>query len=195
MSQSAQPNSRPISHTGILRLLAAAGAGAKIELLPEHISAVEAALLALAFQQQVKQLVLGGQPLSAPASPSSPSSDRPESRQIDKGAIKRPANGSGAIWTDEEKAGLSLRWERGESIGQIAEEHKRTAMACFARLGVIDAIKKDDMSTDDEAAAHFLIKNNQFVAKTNAAEWQAQAQALGWSAEQAPQSSRSMGPR
>lgn len=192
MSQSAQTNSRPISHTGILRLLAAAGAGAKIELLPEHISAVEAALQALAFQQQVKQLVLGGQPLSAPASPSS---DRPEPRPADKGAQKRPANGSGAIWTDEEKAGLSLRWERGESIGQIAEEHKRTAMACFARLGVIDAIKKEDMSTDDESAAHFLIKHNQFVAKTNAAEWQQQAQALGWSAEPSPQSSRPMGPR
>lgn len=192
MSQSAQTNSRPISHTGILRLLAAAGAGAKIELLPEHISAVEAALQALAFQQQVKQLVLGGQPLSAP---SSPASERQELRQADKVVQKRPANGSGAIWTDEEKAGLSLRWERGESIGQIAEEHKRTAMACFARLSAIDAIKKEDMSIDDEAAAHFLIKHNQFVAKTNAAEWQAQAQSLGWIAEPSHQSSRTMGPR
>lgn len=195
MSQPVQATPRPISHTGILRLLAAAGAGAKIELMPEHILAIEAGLLAMAFQQQVKQLVLSGHPVNdqRPAPQPDQGKEKPEPRPSDK-AKSRPERGTGAIWTDEEKASLSLRWDRGDSIGQIAEEHQRTAMACFARLRAINAIKPDEITQADESAAHFLIKSLQFVAKTNAADWQPQAAALGWTPEHAAPS-RPMGPR
>jgi hypothetical protein len=196
---------KPLSPSAVLKLLRAVGAGTRLELQPEHISALDSAITALAFQSQVRQLVSHGPqaldrpaPSPAPArenrEPREPRENRPARPPRDEQRLgpaaparplkvqpPRPTEGSGAIWTPEEETRLRAQWENEDAIGAIAEKHKRSALACFARLIRIGALQQ---SPDTEAAI-FLIKKQQLVHIRNQASWLTSAQTLGFEARPA----------
>lgn len=186
---------KPPSASSMLKLLKAAGAGARFELQPEHISALEAGIAALAFQHEVRQLVHQGQkphhPQTSP--PRSLQDPRLDSRsaslhtsrstRLDRTphppkppAPARPTEGSGAIWTDQEESHLRAQWERDDAIGAISEAHKRSPLACLARLIRIGALASSP-ATD---AAIFLIKKQQLVRLSNASDWETRAASFGF---------------
>ena len=188
---------KPLSPSAVLKLLRAAGQGTRIELQPEHMAAFDAAIASLAFQHQVRQLVQHAPHAphapQAPQAPERPARDtrdardtrqtRPPRDEARPAAPPRPAKiqpprpteGSGAIWTPDEEARLRSLWEHGDAIGAIAEQHKRSPLACFARLIRVGAVGQSAQSE----AAIFLIKKNQPVSKGNADFWLPNAGALG----------------
>lgn len=186
MSESS--SAKPLSPNAILSLLRALSVGDRVELQPEHFAAFDAAIEALVFQRQVRQML--NTPSAAQALPkraAEPRRDARPSRQPNPPTPKtpqppRPSHGAGAIWTPEEAERLRAQWNRGDAIGAISEQHQRSAGACFARLARIGAVE----ASAPIAAANFLIKNQQLVSKSNVDSWQSRALELGFVDQPAP---------
>ena len=176
---------KPLPPSAILKLLRSHGPGAKVTIQPEHIAAFDAALTALLFQHQVKQLCLHGPSSPERAPRSQPAADTRQSTS-EKNAKKepnspkpisaRPVEGSGSIWTPDEQERLRAQWERGDAIGAIGEAHKRSASACFSRLIRIGAF---EAGFEPSAALH-LIKHLQLVCLSNRSEWSEKAASFGF---------------
>lgn len=190
MSESS--SAKPLSPNAILSLLRALSVGDRVELQPEHFAAFDAAIEALAFQRQVRQMLNAPQATHAlPRRPAEPRKDARDARPMRPTTPPtpktpqppRPSHGAGAIWTPEEAERLRAQWERGDAIGAIAEQHQRSAAACFARLVRIGAIHESAAI----AAANFLIKSQQLVAKSNIESWQDRAVEMGFVDQPAPQ--------
>lgn len=182
----------------MLKLLLAAGPGARIELGPEHLGALRDAIAALDFQRQVRLLALAG-PAPAPA-PAPHAHERhavnhhgqnaralrpermPRPERTTSAPDTRPATGAGAVWSSKEEAELKTAWESGEDIYAIATRHGRSPSACFSRLPRLGSVP--DVSLAD--AARFLIHRREPLSNGGSSEWVARATALGFDPQATP---------